>query len=189
VEKSEEQLVRFGQVHNIYSLGARENVIMQTLADLNTALTQAQAERIQKESVWKTSRKAPQGQIPEALYTTDIRSLESTVATLQQQFAKLRAVYKPDWWEVKQVAGQLETAEKQLSKALDSKLRDLETAYQTALQRERLLAEAVGKQKSEADILNQYSVQYNILKQEVDSNKQIYDGMLQRMKEAGSPPA
>ncbi len=185
VAKSEEALVKFGQDHNIYTLGARENVIMQTLADLNSALTQAQAERIQKESIWKTARNAPQGQIPETLYTPDIRSLENTVATLQQQFSKLRAVYKPDWWEVKQVAGQLETAEKQLAKALDVKLRDLETSYQTALKRENLLAEAVRGQKSEADTLNQYSVQYNILKQEVDSNKQIYDGMLQRMKEAG----
>jgi polysaccharide biosynthesis transport protein len=185
VEKSEEELVRFGQEHNIYTLGARENVIMQTLADLNAALTQAQADRIQKESVWKTARNSPQDRIPETLYTSDIRSLESTVASLQQQFAKLRAVYKPDWWEVKQVAGQLETAEKQLAKSLDSKLKDLEAAYQTAMKRETLLAEAVRGQKSEADTLNQYSVQYNVLKQEVDSNKQIYDGMLQRMKEAG----
>jgi polysaccharide biosynthesis transport protein len=185
VEKSEEELVKFGQAHNIYALGARENVIMQTLSDLNSALTQAQADRIQKESVWRTAHNSAQNRIPETLYTADIRSLESTVASLQQQFAKLRAVYKPDWWEVKQVAGQLETAEKQLTKALDLKLKDVETAYQMALKRENLLAEAVRVQKSEADTLNQYSVQYNILKQEVDSNKQIYDGMLQRMKEAG----
>ena len=185
VEESEERLGKFGQDHNIYTLGARENVIMQTLSDLNTALTQAQAERIQKESVWNTARNFPQGQIPETLYTQEIRSLESTVATLQQQFSKLRAVYKPDWWELKQVDGQLETAKKQLARALETKQKDLETAYQTASQREKLLAEAVRVQKSEADTLNQYSVQYNILKQEVDSNKQIYDGMLQRMKEAG----
>ncbi len=185
VEQSEERLVRFGQAHNIYTLGAKENVIMQKLSDLNAALTQAQAERIQKESIWRIASKYTQGQLPESISTNDIKSLESTVATLQQQYSKLRAVYKPDWWEVKQVAGQLETAEKQLAKLRNERIRDLGTAYQTAQQREKLLMDAVIMQKQEADTLNEYSIQYNILKQDVDSNKQIYDGMLQRMKEAG----
>jgi polysaccharide biosynthesis transport protein len=47
------------------------------------------------------------------------------------------------------------------------------------------LSDAVKAQKLEADALNEYSIQYNILKQEVDSNKQLYDVMLQRIKEAG----
>ncbi len=185
VEKSEEQLVKFGQSHNIYTLGAKENVIMQKLADLNTALTQAQAERIQKESIWKTASKASSSPLPESISTNDIKAMESNVANLQQQYSRLRAVYKPGWEEVKQVAFQLETAEKQLAKLREERLKDLGTTYHTALQRERLLSDAVKVQKQEADSLNEYSIQYNILKQEVDSSKQLYDLMLQRMKEAG----
>jgi succinoglycan biosynthesis transport protein ExoP len=185
VEKSEQQMVEFGQTHNIYSLGENQNVIMQKLADLNAALTQAQAERIQKESAWKIARQSPHGDLPDALNTNDIKALEGTVAGLQQQYAKLRAVYKPAWWEVKEVAGQLETAQKQLAQLRETRLRDMGTAYQTALQREKLLSEAVRAQKSEADTLNQYSIQYNILKQEVASKKQLYNDMLQRMGEAG----
>jgi len=185
VEKSEQQMVAFAQTHNIYSLGENENVIMQKLADLNTTLTQAQAERIQRESAWKIAQEAPNGDLPDALSTADIKSLESTVANLQQQYSKLRAVYKPAWWEVKEVAGQLETAQKQLAQLREARLKDVGTAYQTALRREKLLAEAVGVQKSEADTLNQYSIQYNILKQEVASKKQLYNDMLQRMGEAG----
>jgi polysaccharide biosynthesis transport protein len=185
VEKSEEEMVKFGQVHSIYSLGARENIIMQKLSDLNVALTDAQAERIQKESIWETASKAGPGPLPDILATPEIRALETNVSGLQQQYAKLRAVYKPEWWEVKQIAGQLETAEKQLTKVREERIKDCSVAYKTAIQREKLLSEAFQAQKVEADGLNQYAVQYNILKQEVDSNKQIYDGMLQRMKEAG----
>ena len=182
VQKSEEEMVKFGQVHNIYNLGARENIIMQKLSDLNYALTQAQAERIQKESIYKGIR---DGQIPDSLATSDVKVLENTVANLQQQYSKLRAVYKPDWWEVREVQQQLATAQMQLAKLREDSLKDFAAVYQTAVQREKLLLDAVQKQKLEADDLNQYSVRYNILKQEVDSNKQIYDGMLQRMKEAG----
>lgn len=185
VEKSEEEMVKYGQAHTIYNLGARENVIMQKLSDLNAALTQAQSERIQKESIWKTASTAGSGPLPEILATPEIRALENNVAALQQQYSKLRAVYKSDWWEVKQIVGQLETAEKQLARVREERRKDCATAYQMAVQREKLLAEAVRAQKVEADEVNQYAIQYNILKQEVDSNKQIYDGMLQRMKEAG----
>ncbi len=184
VEESEERLVKFGQVHSIYSLSEKENVIMQKLEDLNKALTQAQADRIQKESIWEMVRNSPQGPFPETVRTNDIRTLEATVAQLEQQYTKLRAVYKSDWWEVKQVANQLETAQKQLEEVRVETLKDVETAYQTAVQREKLLSEAFRVQKQEANILNEYSIQYNILKQEADSNKQLYDGMLQHMKEA-----
>lgn len=185
VEKSEQQMVEFGQTHNIYSLGENENVIMMKLADLNAKLTQAQAERIQKESAWRIAQESPKNELPDALNTPDIRALEANVANLQQQYAKLRAVYKPAWWEVKQLAGQLETAEKQLAQSMEARLKDVGTAYRTALQQEKLLSEAVRVQKSEADTLNQYSIQYNILKQEVASKKQLYNDMLQRMGEAG----
>jgi len=76
VEKSEAQLVQFGQAHNIFTLGARENVITQRLADLNSALTQAQADRILKESVWKTAGKTPNGPLPDSAATADIRAME-----------------------------------------------------------------------------------------------------------------
>jgi polysaccharide biosynthesis transport protein len=185
VERSDAELVKFGQAHNIYTVGGKENVIMAKLSDLNSALTQAQAERIQRESVWKIARQGSPGQFPDILRSDDIRKLESNVADLQQQQARLRALYKPGWPEVKQIAGQLAMAEQQLANARGAALREVDTAYRTALQREKLLSEALTAQKSEADTLNQDSIQYSILKREVDSSKQIYDGMLQRMKEAG----
>jgi polysaccharide biosynthesis transport protein len=182
VEKSEAEMVKFAQEHNIYTLGEKENVIMQTLADLNAALTQAKAERIEKETTWRIVHS---GQFPDSLRGDDIRKLEANVGQLQQQHARLRAFYKPGWPELKQTAGELTEAERQLAAAKAAALGNVETAYSAAQQREKLLAEALEAQKSRANELNKDSIQYSILKREVDSSKQIYDGMLQRMKEAG----
>jgi polysaccharide biosynthesis transport protein len=184
VEASEAQLVSFGQAHNIYSLGDRETVVVQKLADLNTKLTQAQAERIEKESIWKIVRQTPPGQFPEILRAPEIRSLESGLAQLQQQHIRLRALYKPGWPEVKQTEDQISLAEKQLTDARSMAVVNVETAYREALQRERLLSNALDEQKAEANSLNESSIQYSILKRDVESSKQIYDGLLQRMKEA-----
>jgi succinoglycan biosynthesis transport protein ExoP len=79
VEKSEAELVNFGQQHNIYALGEKDNFIMQKLSDLNAALTLAQSERIQKESIWKVAQQLGAAQFPDLLRNDDIRQLEANL--------------------------------------------------------------------------------------------------------------
>ncbi len=185
VQKSEAQLVKFGRAHNIYALGSKENIIMQKLADLDSALTNAQAERIAKESVWKTLAQASPGEFPDSLRNDDIRKLEANIGQLQQQQARLRALFKAEWPELKQIANQLGVAEQQLADAKETAIKEVAAAYGAAEEKEKLLEHAVAAQKVEADTLNKDFIQYSILKREVDSSKQVFDGMLQRMKEAG----
>ena len=185
VEKSEEELVRFSQQHDIYELGDKENVILQTLSDLNTALTTSQAERIQKESIWKVVQQAGAAGFPDILRNKLIEELEANLARLKVQQAKLAAAFRPGWPELDQVTGQVAEAEDQLAVERKKAIRNAETEYRTSVQKERLLSEALVAQKLEASKFNQNSIQYNILKRQVDTEKQLYDGLLQRMKEAG----
>ena len=185
VEKSEEDLIRFSQEHGIYTIAGNENVILQKLADLNAALTAAQSDRIQKESVWNTVEHAAPGSYPEILQTDLTKTLETNVSNLRMQQKKLQAQFRPGWPEMDQVTGQLEEAEKQLEEQRRKAIKVVETEYQTASQREKLVSQALEAQKLQADAFNQNSIQYNILKRQVDTDKQLYDGLLQKMKEAG----
>jgi polysaccharide biosynthesis transport protein len=185
VEKSEEELVHFSQQHDIYALGDKENVILQKLSDLNTALTAAQADRIQKESVWKIVQQTPSGTFPDILHNKLMEDLETNLASLKVQQAKLSAAFRPGWPELDQVTGQVAEAENQLAAEQKKAIRNVETEYRTAVQREKLLTDALAAQKVEANSFNQNSIQYNIIKRQVDTDKQLYDGLLQRMKEAG----
>jgi polysaccharide biosynthesis transport protein len=185
VEDSEEALVKFSSEHNIYELSDKENVIVQKLSDLNTALTAAQAERIQKESVWKIVQQSGQGNLPEVLRNKLIEGLETNLATLKVQQAKLAAAFRPGWPELDQVAGQVHEAEAQLNAEKQKAIKNVETEYRTAVQREILLSDALESQKAEANTFNQSSIQYNILKRQSDTDKQIYEGLLQRMNESG----
>ncbi len=185
VEKSEEDLVKFSQQHDIYEIGDKQNVILQKLSDLNTALTAAQADRIQKESVHKIVQQAGPGNFPDILRNKLIEGLETNLAGLKVQQAKLAAAFKPGWPELDQVTGQVLEAEAQLAAERKKAIRNVETEYRTAVQREKLLEDALSAQKIEANSFNQNSIQYNILKRQVDTEKQLYDGLLQRMKEAG----
>jgi capsular exopolysaccharide synthesis family protein len=185
VEKSEEDLVLFSQQHDIYAISDKENVILQKLSDLNTALTAAQADRIHRESIWKIVQQTTPGNFPDILRNKLIEDLEANVASLRVQQAKLSAAFRPGWPELDQVTGQVSEAESQLAGERNKAIRNAETEYRTAVQREKLLSEALAAQKVEANNFNQSSIQYNIIKRQADTEKQLYDGLLQRMKEAG----
>ncbi|HSW38779.1 MAG TPA: GumC family protein, partial [Acidobacteriota bacterium] len=183
VEKSEEELVRFSRQHDIFALGDKENVIIQKLSDLNMALTSAQAERISKESVWRIVQAADG--YPEILRNRVIEGLEQSLAGLRVQQARLEASFNPGWPELDQVMGQVKEAEAQLEAEWQKAIRNAETEYRTAVKREGLFVEALEAQKLEATNFNQNSIQYNIIRRQVDTEKELYEGLLQRMKEAG----
>jgi polysaccharide biosynthesis transport protein len=185
VEKSESKLVQFSQKNDIYEISDKENVILQKLSDLNTALTAVQADRIQKESVWNIVHQSGMDTFPEVLRNELIKGLETNLASLKVQQAKLESLFKPGWPELDQVKGQVVEAESQLAAERQKAIRNIETEYRTAVQREKLLAQALADQKNQANSFNQNSIQYNILKRQVETDKQLYDGLLQRMKEAG----
>jgi polysaccharide biosynthesis transport protein len=185
VEKAEESLVRFSREHDIYAISDNENVILQKLSDLNTALTAVQADRIQKESVWRIIQQVGPGNFPDVLRNDIIKELEKNLAALKVQQSKLAASFRPGWPELDQVTGQVAEAESQLAVERKKAIRNVETEYNTSVQREKLLSNALATQKVEANSFNQNSIQYNIIKRQVDTDKQLYDGLLQRMKEAG----
>jgi polysaccharide biosynthesis transport protein len=184
LEKAEEDLVQFSQKHNIYTIGDKGNVILQTLSDLNAALTSAQAERIHKESVWDMARFVDTKVFPDVLRSPLIKELETNVANLRVAQAKLSASFKQGWPEFDQVTEQLNEAQNQLHSEKQKAFENARLEYHTALRREHLLIDALNTQKMEANSFNQNSIQYNILKRQVDTDKQLYDGLLQRMKEA-----
>ena len=128
------------------------------------SLTSAQSERVQKESVWNIVQKATPGNFPDILRTQLIKDLETSLANLKVQHAKLSALFKPGWPELDQVAGQVAEAEMQLAAEKQRAIKNADTEYRTALQREKLLTQALNAQKLEANTFNQNSIQYNILK-------------------------
>jgi capsular exopolysaccharide synthesis family protein len=186
VERSEEELAEFGRRHDIYEGADRGDVAVRKMSDLDAALTEAQAERIRRESVWEVAREAATaGAFPEALRNALIRNLEEAVSTLRREEARLSAQFRPGWPQLDQVSGQLAEAEGQLVRERGRAVENAGTEYRTALQRERLLERAMEVQKARVDELNQDSIQYKILQRQAEADKQLYEGLLQRMKEAG----
>jgi capsular exopolysaccharide synthesis family protein len=185
VEKAEEELLRYARSNDIMNVSDKSDVTSQTLGDLNTELTKAQTERINKESFYKGVADATPENFPQALRTAFVRELEESLAKMEQDLARLKAQYGPEWPEVKKLQNQMEKVQSQLRQERLTAIKNARTEYESAVQREKLVSIALENQKGVTHQVTEAGIHYNILKREVETNKQLYDGLLQRMKEAG----
>ena len=185
VERADEDLQAFGSRHDIISLDEKENVTMQRLAELNEALTKAEAERMGKEALYKQTGGRNFDSFPSILENRLIQDLKQTYIQLEAQSMKLSETFKPEYPEMVRLKNQMEIIQKRLNSEIDKMILGIRNDYESSLRREALLRQAFQQQKAKALEMKEKGIQYNILKREADTNRELYKGLLQRMKEAG----
>jgi exopolysaccharide transport family protein len=185
VERADEDLQAFGSRHDIISLDEKENVTMQRLAELNEALTKAEAERMGKEALYKQTGGRNFDSFPSILENRLIQDLKQTYIQLEAQSMKLSETFKPEYPEMVRLKNQMEIIQKRLNSEIDKMILGIRNDYESSLRREALLRQAFQQQKAKALEMKEKGIQYNILKREADTNRDLYKGLLQRMKEAG----
>jgi capsular exopolysaccharide synthesis family protein len=187
VEKSEEALNSFARRHGIFSLEKDENLLMMRLEELNESFSSAKADRIARESFYKEVKGYPPQSIPSA-QSEDlllINDLKVKLSGLEAEYFNLSKLYKPDYPRMVRLKAEIEAIEARIEKEAENLVKRAEVNYKISLKREKLLSEALEKQKELALKIKEKAIQYNILKREVDTNKELYDGLLQRVKETG----
>lgn len=184
VEKSEDALVAYERENQILTIGEKDNITTQKLAALNQELTAAETMRMQKASTAKLTQSGSVDSIPAVRDNSMLQNLSARHADLSDQHTEALTRFGPNYPAVLRLEARLEELEKLIVREKSSIVKRIETEYQEAIGREALLHQAVEDQKLKANDLSQKLVQYNILKREADANKQLYDGLLQRIKEA-----
>jgi capsular exopolysaccharide synthesis family protein len=184
VEKSEDARLAYEREHQIWTIDEKQNITTQKLSDLNKELTAAQAERIQKESLTQLARSGNLDAVPTVRDSTTIQELFRKQADLQGQYSEAVAQFGPKYPRVERLELQIRDLESLIHREKQNIVARIDIEYRTAKQREFLLTQALEKQKQEANELGQKLVQFNILKREAETNKQLYEGMLQKLKEA-----
>ncbi len=188
VERSEEELNVFARRNGIFSLEKDENLVLKRLENLNEALALAEADRIKKESFYKeVSRHSPRN-IPAAV-SDDlvlINALKKELSGLEAEYSKLsKLLYKKDYPMMVRLRAEMEALENRIDKEARGLVERANVVYKVSQKREKLLRASFDKQKLLALKIKEKSIQYNILKREVDTNNELYNGLLQRVKETG----
>ncbi len=185
VERADEALHAFGSKHDILSLEEKENVTILRLTELNTALTKAESERMAKEALYKQMKDGNFDSIPSILENKLIMDLKQAYIQLEGQYMKLSESFKPEYPEMVRLQSQMQTIQKRLDAEIKKINTGIKNDYESSLRRESLLRDAFENQKVRAQEMKERAIQYNILKREADTNRELYKGLLQRMKEAG----
>lgn len=186
LEDSERQLVAFAQKEQIVSSGEGANLSEQNLGSLNAALGEARRDRIRAEARWRQAQ-ASKGMVllGEIGENSIISSLQERRANLTAEYQDKLRIFKPDYPAMQQLKSQIEEVERQVVAEVGAIKSAIQAEFLAAQEQERLLAEQMSGLKTEVLDLQNRSIQYNIFKREVDTNRQLYDGLLQRYKEIG----
>lgn len=184
LEQSERQLVAFAQKENIVNTGeGGQSLATQNLTQLNAALAAAQDQRIRAEARW---RQASSGAMPaDMIGNSNIRPLQQQKAVLQGTYQQKLQTFKPDYPEMQQLKGQIDELNRQIAQETGGVRASVRAEYSAAAAQERMLMNQIAALRTQALDVDGRSIQYNILKREVDTNRELYDGLLQRFKEVG----
>jgi polysaccharide biosynthesis transport protein len=195
VETSQEKLVRYQKEHEILGTDEKQNIITQKLDELNREMTQAESDRMQKEAIYRQTQTNDPVAIAAAITNTTgngslassglLDKLRDQQASLGIQIADLSTQFGPQYPKVQQLNNQLKEIDRQLQLETSKAVDHLKGQYLAALQREDMLRDAFEKQKQEANKLNESAIEYSILKRDLDSNRTLYEGLLEKLKEAG----
>src|SRR6266850_498121 len=188
VQTAEEKLVRYQKDHSILGVDEKQNIVTAKLDELNKELTAAQTDRIEKEADYRLATDADPSSFTPVTPNgrgSLLDKLREKEAELDTQYAQATTQFGAGYPKVTELSNQLQ----QVRAAIESekkKIRDrMRDEYSAAVQRENLLASAFNQQKQEANQLNESAIEYTVLKRDAESNRQLYQDLLQRLKEAG----
>jgi succinoglycan biosynthesis transport protein ExoP len=185
VEKSEDARIAYERENQIWQIDEKQDITTQKLADLSKAVTDAQTDVAQKEALYRMALSGNVDALPAARNNEVISALVKRKSDLDESYAEALDQYGPNFPKVLRIAAQQKEVDDNLASARKTMVESVGVEFDTAKTHVELLQEALDKQKAEANDLAEKLVQYHILQHDAESNKQLYDGLLQKLKEAG----
>ena len=185
MEGSSAALARFERELNVINPEEKTSILSARLLQLNTEYTNAQTDRVRKESTWKSVRS---GTLEAAQVSTQgepLKVLAEKLDEAQQKFVEAKEHYGANHPEYKKAAAQVQEVSRQLRSARENAAQRVEVEYHESVNREAMLQKAVSETKAEFDRLNARSFEYNSLKREAEADKSLYEELVRKIKEAG----
>ena len=190
LEDSELALQLYREKGDAVALEDRQNIVVQRLADLNSAYTKARTDRFEKEALYNQLKglendRTALDTFPAILSNAFIQQLKSQLADLQRQQAQMADRLGEKHPDMIKQSSAIQSTEAKLSAEISKVVQSVRNEFLSAQAQERSLSEALNAQKADALSLNRTGIEYGVLRREAESNKQMYETLMQRAKETG----
>ncbi len=181
---AQRHLADYQKEHNIVGTDETSNLTMQNLAQTSSDLEGAEADRIMKEARMREF----QSQEPDmvALMGDDpqLGALRGQLASLQTQRAQLASKYGEHHPRMQELNAQIDKVQAAIKKEVVLARRQVRDEYESSHRMEQMLQKRLEAQKEAAYRLNEDEAQYAILRHEAELNRDLYDALQMRLKEA-----
>ena len=184
LETSERALNNYTKVNSILSLDDKTNVINQTFTDYSAALSKVEQERLRAESVYNAVAAGPEN-APQVLENKTVQTYKEQRAKLEAEYITNLLIYKPEFPKMMQIKAQISELDKRIKAEVTSVLGSIKAQFLAAKTQEDQVRARLQDTRREVLSAQDKSGDLNLLKRELDTNRQLYDGLLQRLKEVG----
>jgi capsular exopolysaccharide synthesis family protein len=186
LEKAEEDLNRFAKQAGIVSLDSKLNSVYRQLEELNTALAEAESDLIAKASVYQQAKIDGPALLPQVIASEVITDLKTRYAQLRSEYDDMTSTFQEDYPSVKALRKKMDSIAERIESEEERIFLAVANEYHAVSKKVATLRSRVEQQKQRVIDLNERATQYKIMAREVETNKGIYQSLLQRTKEIES---
>ena len=188
VEAAEHGLATYRETQNALSLDGTQDIVTTRLQHLNNALTVAETTRAQKAALYDQVQamgvnSAAARTLPAVLQNPAVRDVKTRLIVLEAERTWLSQRYGARHPEILKVDVGIEAATRELGEATTLAILSLRSDFEAALAEEQALRAELDAQKDAALVLNRKSVDYGVLERDAESERQVFETLLQREKE------
>jgi len=191
LQHNEESLQAYREKQGLVDIdfGERQGIILQSLNDLNAALTKAQTEKIEKTQLYSELQKlSGRPELVESLsaivQNSLIQGLKANYIALSGEYAKLSQKYGPEHPTMVRLSSEMQGVRGKIAQEVRKIAQSIETESRLASDKEKAILAAMETKKKEALALNQKQIKYDVLKREADTTRALFESLLKRAKEA-----
>jgi len=179
----EREIQRYGEEKELLYLSDKESSVVSKFGDLNSALTQAQIERIKTESSYLELRDLAVDSLPQYINNPVIQSLKTEYNQMLNSYQEKLKTFKPSYPEMVSLSAKIDSMRNQLKEEIQKAVNAAESDYRAALKEENKLQGLLSEQRKDVIQMNNNAILYNSLKIEIENKRNLLNSLLARQNE------
>ena len=183
VETSQRTIYKYGREKDFLPLEGEDNVTVKKFVELNRLLTTAQSERMTKEAQFQQIRDKG-ADAPAVINNLLVMQLRQALISQEAKVSSTKKIFGNNYPKLEAETANLAELRSRLQGELKRTQTGIKADYEVALRAEKFIKGEFDRQKGEVEKLQDNLVQHQILKRDLQTNEQLYQGLLARMKEA-----
>jgi len=185
LEDSERQIIEFARDNEIINISDTQPIIVKQLQQVNDTLANAEKKRIEAEALYEEMLDTKGHGLNKILDSSVIQQLKQLKAELESEFQEKLNIYKPEYPTMRQLQGRINEIQQKIEDEVANIRSAIFSSYKAQKREENILLDKLSDLKKQVLDLQDRSIHYKILQRETNTNNQLYQGLLQRLKEVG----